>query len=110
VGDRHDSDYRAHGRLSRPNLRRWRREGRIGGGGTDKHLRHYLMEATLWAGQIPRYRATYERTTKRRGNKIGRIVVARLLLRNIYVSANFPCARVGWNTIVGQAPGAHVAP
>jgi transposase len=63
---------------------RTRREGRIGGGGTDKHLRHYLMEASVWARQIPRYRAAYERTAKRRGNKIGRIVVARLLLRSIY--------------------------
>jgi transposase len=63
---------------------RTRREGRIGGGGTDKHLRHYLMEATVWARQIPRYRAAYERTAKRRGNKIGRLVVARLLLRSIY--------------------------
>jgi transposase len=63
---------------------RTRREGRIGGGGTDKHLRHYLIEASVWARQIPRYRATYERTAKRRGNKIGRIVVARLLLRGIY--------------------------
>jgi len=42
------------------------------------------MEATVWARQIPRYRATYERTAKRRGNKIGRSVVARLLLRSIY--------------------------
>ena len=63
---------------------RTRRDGRIGGGGTDKHLRHYLIEASVWARQIPRYRATYERTAKRRGNKIGRIVVARLLLRSIY--------------------------
>jgi transposase len=63
---------------------RTRREGRIGGGGTDKHLRHYLIEATVWARQIPRYRAAYERTAKRRGNKIGRLVVARLLLRSIY--------------------------
>jgi transposase len=63
---------------------RTRREGRIGGGGTDKHLRHYLIEASVWARQIPRYRATYERAAKRRGNKIGRIVVARLLLRSIY--------------------------
>jgi transposase len=63
---------------------RTRRDGRIGGGGTDKHLRHYLMEASVWARQLPRYRVTYERTAKRRGNKIGRIVVARLLLRSIY--------------------------
>jgi transposase len=63
---------------------RTRREGRIGGGGTDKHLRHYLIEATVWARQIERYRGTYERVAKRRGKKIGRIVVARLLLRSIY--------------------------
>jgi transposase len=63
---------------------RTRRDGKIGGGGTDKHLRHYLIEATVWARQIPRYRVTYERVAKRRGNKIGRIVVARMLLRGIY--------------------------
>jgi transposase len=63
---------------------RRRRDGRIGGGGTDKHLRHYLIEASVWARRIERYRATYDRTVKRRGKKIGRIVVARLLLRSIY--------------------------
>lgn len=63
---------------------RTRRDGRIGGGGTDKHLRHYLIEASVWARQLPRYRATYERFEKRRGKKIGRLVVARLLLRSIY--------------------------
>jgi transposase len=61
-----------------------RRAGRIGGGGTDKHLRHYLIEATIWARDIPRYRGTYERMVKRRGKKIGRLVVARLLVRSIY--------------------------
>jgi transposase len=61
-----------------------RRDGKIGGGGTDKHLRHYLIEATLWAREIPRYQATYERTARRRGKKIGRLVVARLLIRSIY--------------------------
>ena len=61
-----------------------RRTGRIGGGGTDEHLRHYLIEASVWARRLPRYRATYERAQKRRGNKIGRIIVARLLLRSIY--------------------------
>ena len=63
---------------------RTRREGHVGGGGTDKHLRHYLIETTIWARQIPRYRATYDRTVKRRGTKIGRLVVARLLARSIY--------------------------
>lgn len=61
-----------------------RRHGRIGGGGTDRHLRHYLIEATVWARHIPRYRSAYERTSKRRGNKIGRLVVARMLLRSIW--------------------------
>ena len=61
-----------------------RRSGRIGGGGTDRHLRNYLIEASMWARQFPRYRPTYERVAKRRGNKIGRLVVTRLLLRSIY--------------------------
>ena len=61
-----------------------RRNGRIGGGGTDRHLRHYLIEATVWARKIPRYQGTYERVKKRRGPKVGRIVVARMLVRSIY--------------------------
>lgn len=61
-----------------------RHAGRIGGGGTDVHLRHYLIEATVWARELPRYRPTYERVAKRRGNKIGRLVVARLLLRSVF--------------------------
>jgi transposase len=61
-----------------------RRSGRIGGGGTDRHLRHYLIEATIWARHIPRYRSAYERTSQRRGAKIGRLVVARMLLRSIW--------------------------
>lgn len=61
-----------------------RRDGRIGGGGTDKHLRHYLIEASVWARQLERYRGTYAKTVQRRGVKIGRLVVARLLLRSIY--------------------------
>jgi transposase len=61
-----------------------RRDGRIGGGGTDKHLRHYVIEATVWARQLPRYQPTYERVARRRGKKIGRLVVGRLLLRSIY--------------------------
>jgi len=61
-----------------------RRHGRIGGGGTDGHLRHYLIEATVWARHIPRYRATYERTCQRRGARIGRLMVARMMLRSIW--------------------------
>lgn len=61
-----------------------RRDGRIGGGGTDRHLRHYLIEASVWARHLERYRGAYTRTARRRGVKIGRLVVARLLLRSIY--------------------------
>jgi len=61
-----------------------RRDGRIGGGGTDKHLRHYVIEATLWAREIPRYRVAYDRVRRRRGKKIGRLVVGRMLLRSLY--------------------------
>jgi transposase len=58
--------------------------GRIGGGGTDSHLRYLLIEATLWLSQIPRYRPAYERVVLRRGKRIGRIVVARMVLRSIH--------------------------
>jgi transposase len=61
-----------------------RRNGRIGGGGTDARLRHYLIEATVWARRLPRYKPAYERMKKRRGSKVGRMVVARMLLRSIY--------------------------
>jgi transposase len=57
---------------------------RIGGGGTDSHLRYLLIEATTWLCQIPRYRPTYERVQRKRGKKIARIVVARLTLRSIH--------------------------
>jgi hypothetical protein len=63
---------------------RTRRDGHIGGGGTDTHLRHYLIEASVWARKLPRYQATYERVRLRRGSKVGRLVVARMLLRSIY--------------------------
>jgi len=58
--------------------------GRIGGGGTDSHLRYLLIEATTWLRQIPRYRPAYERVKKARGKKIARLVVARLLLRSVH--------------------------
>lgn len=61
-----------------------RHHGRIGGGGTDAHLRYLMIEATTWLCQIPRYRKTYERVLSKRGKKIARIVVARLALRSIY--------------------------
>jgi transposase len=58
--------------------------GRIGGGGTDGHLRYMLIEATQWLRQIPRYRPAYERILKKRGKKVARIVLARLLLRSLH--------------------------
>ena len=61
-----------------------RRNGRIGGGGTDWHLRNYLIEATIWARKLPRYKHTYNRIYKRRGAKVGRLVVARMLVRSIF--------------------------
>jgi transposase len=58
--------------------------GRIGGGGTDTHLRYLVIEASVWLRDIPRYRPTYERVMKKRGKKIARIVVARLFLRSLH--------------------------
>ena len=58
--------------------------GRLGGGGTDSHLRYLLIEASIWLREVPRYRPTYERVMKKRGKKIARIVVARLLLRSVH--------------------------
>ena len=60
-----------------------RRDGHVGGGGTDKLLRFYLLEATTWARRIPRYRTSYQRMLKRRGKKVARRHVARRLLRSI---------------------------
>lgn len=61
-----------------------RRNGRIGGGGTDTVLRRLIIEASIWARQIPRYAKTYERARDKRGKKVARLVVSRLLLRGIY--------------------------
>jgi transposase len=60
------------------------RTGHLGGGGTDMHLRYYLVEASIWARQIPRYSKAYERVARKRGAKVGRLTVARMLLRSIY--------------------------
>lgn len=60
------------------------RGGRIGGGGTDRHLRHYIIEATLWARSLPRYHATCQRVQRRRGSRVGRLVVGRMLLRSLF--------------------------
>ena len=58
--------------------------GRIGGGGTDSHLRYLLIESTTWLRQIPRYRPAYQRVLAKRGKKIARIVLARLLVRSLH--------------------------
>jgi transposase len=60
-----------------------RRDGHLGGGGTDRHLRHYLVEASMWARQLPRYHPVYERVLKRRGKRIARLQVCRMMLRSI---------------------------
>jgi len=58
--------------------------GRLAPPGTDKGLRHYVLEAAIWAAKAPRYRGTYERVRRRRGSKVARLAVARRLLRSIY--------------------------
>lgn len=60
------------------------RHGHLAPPGTDKRLRHYVLEAAIWAAKVPRYQPTYERVCRRRGSKIARLVVARRLLRSIY--------------------------
>jgi transposase len=60
------------------------RYGRNGGGGTDEQLRHYIIEASTWARQLPRYQKTYDRTRRRRGSKVARLVVSRMLMRSIH--------------------------
>ena len=57
---------------------------RIGGGGTDSHLRYLLIESMQWVCQIPRYHEAFERAVARHGKNIARIIVARMLLRSIF--------------------------
>jgi transposase len=61
-----------------------RHNGKIGGGGTDSHLRYLLIGSMQWVCQIPRYRDAYERATGKHGKNIARIIVARMLLRSIF--------------------------
>lgn len=61
-----------------------RHDGHLGGGGTDQQLRHYLIEASVWARHLPRYQKTYERVARRRGKRIGRLQICRMMLRSIY--------------------------
>ena len=61
-----------------------RHHGKIGGGGTDSHLRYLLIEAMQWVCQIPRYHEAFERAVAKHGKNIARIIVARMLLRSIF--------------------------
>ena len=61
-----------------------RHNGKIGGGGTDSHLRYLLIESMQWVCQIPRYRPAFERAENKHGTNIARIIVARMLLRSIF--------------------------
>jgi transposase len=81
--------------------------GRIGGGGTDGHLRYLLIEATRWLCQIPRYRPAYERMRQKRGKKIARIVLARMLLRSIHKMLR---DRVRFNPMARRAGRAMATP
>jgi len=58
--------------------------GKIGGGGTDSHLRYLVIESMQWVCQIPRYRPAFERAQAKHGTNIARIIVARMLLRSIF--------------------------
>jgi transposase len=61
-----------------------RHNGKIGGGGTDSHLRYLLIESMQWVCQIPRYRDAFERAVAKHGKNIARIIVARMLLRSLF--------------------------
>ena len=56
---------------------------RIGGGGTHARLRFFLIEATRWLADIPRYQAAHQRVVAKRGKKVARVVLARMFLRSI---------------------------
>jgi transposase len=61
-----------------------RHNGKIGGGGTDSHLRYLLIESMQWVCQIPRYQDAFGRAKARHGMNIARIIVPRMLLRGIF--------------------------
>ena len=58
--------------------------GKIGGGGTDSHLRYLVIESMQWVCQIHRYRDTFDRAAAKHGKNIARIIVARMLLRSLF--------------------------
>jgi len=57
---------------------------RIGGGGTDSHLRYLVIESMQWVCQIPRYRPAFERAEAKHGTNIARIILGRKLLRSLF--------------------------
>jgi transposase len=61
-----------------------RHNGKIGGGGTDSHLRYLLIESMQWVCQIPRYQEAFGRAVARHGKNIARIILARMLLRSLF--------------------------
>jgi transposase len=61
-----------------------RHNGKIGGGGTDSHLRYLVIESMQWVCQIPRYREAFERAEAKHRKNIARIIVARMLLRSLF--------------------------
>ena len=61
-----------------------RHSGKIGGGGTDSHLRYLLIESMQWVCQIPRYREAFDRAVSKHGKNVARIIVARMLVRSLF--------------------------
>ena len=61
-----------------------RHNGKIGGGGTDSHLRYLLIESMQWVCQIPRYQEAFKRATAKHGKNVARIIVTRMLVRSLY--------------------------
>ena len=89
--------------------------GRIGGGGTDSHLRWLLIEASMWLCQIPRYHPTYQRVLAKKGKKIARIVVARMFLRSVHKMLQdqvrfdpLPAAPKNKDAFIASAPAGEV--
>ncbi len=61
-----------------------RHSGKIGGGGTDSHLRYLLIETMQWVCQVPRYLEAFERAVAKHGKNVARIIVARMLVRSLF--------------------------
>ncbi len=57
---------------------------RIGGGGTHSKLRFFVIEASKWLREIPRYAPAYERVAAKRGKNVAKLVIGRMFLRSLY--------------------------